>query len=213
MSNVTGGHIVAQTLHDLGVHTLFSVSGNQILPIYDVAGQSGLRIIHPDDVVILDGGEFCQWVRLGLRGIPNRVLWNSRFGGIGGSVPMALGVAATGHPGRTIALLGDGAAGYHLSEFETAARYGISFVTTIGNDARWAAEWFGQVQRYGPDRTFETSLSPARYDQAAARLGATGVQVTEAAAQERALAASLAAPGPVCINVRVLSLASPAVEA
>src|SRR5690242_15639471 len=46
MGNLTGGQLVAQTLHDLGVQTIFSVSGNQILPIYDAAGESGLRIIH-----------------------------------------------------------------------------------------------------------------------------------------------------------------------
>src|SRR5262249_55675555 len=86
------------------------------------------KVLQPDDVVILDGGEFCQWIRLGLRDVPNRVLWNSRFGGIGGSIPMALGAAAAGHPGRILALLGDGAAGYHVSEFETAARYGLPFV-------------------------------------------------------------------------------------
>lgn len=170
------------------------------------------RVLQPDDVIILDGGEFCQWIRLGLRGAPNRVLWNSRFGGIGGSIPMALGVAVTGHPGRTIALLGDGAAGYHLSEFETAVRYGFPFVTIIGNDARWAAEWFQQLNRYGPDRTFETALLPARYDRVAAGLGAKEIRVTEAPALKRALAASLAAPEPVCLNVPILSVGSPAVE-
>jgi acetolactate synthase I/II/III large subunit len=42
----TGGQIVAQTLHDLGAKTIFSVSGNQILPIFDAAADAGLRIIH-----------------------------------------------------------------------------------------------------------------------------------------------------------------------
>ena len=46
MRDITGGQIVIQTLHDLGVQTIFSVSGNQILPIYDAAGESGLRMIH-----------------------------------------------------------------------------------------------------------------------------------------------------------------------
>ncbi|MEO8974002.1 MAG: thiamine pyrophosphate-binding protein [Ktedonobacteraceae bacterium] len=169
-------------------------------------------VLQPDDVIILDGGEFCQWMRLGLRDIPNRVIWNSRLGGIGGSIPMALGVAATGHPGRTIALLGDGAAGYHFSEWETAARYGFPLVTIIGNDARWAAEWFQQVHAYGPDRTFETALSPARYDLVANGLGATGTYVTDSATLGLALLASVSAPGPVCLNVRILSLCSPAVE-
>lgn len=50
-------------------------------------------ILQPDDVIVLDGGEFGQWIRLVLRAIPNRVLWNSKFGGIGGSIPMAIGVS------------------------------------------------------------------------------------------------------------------------
>jgi len=170
-------------------------------------------VLRPDDVIVLDGGEFGQWVRLGLRDIPNRVLWNSKFGGIGGSIPMAIGVSATGHAGRTIVLLGDGAAGYHLSEFETAVRYAIPFVAIIGNDARWAAEWFQQVNRYGPERTFETTLSRARYDQAAVGLGAGGTHVTDTATLDQALTASMSTKVPVCLNVHIRSLRSPAVEA
>src|ERR1043166_8131073 len=45
-SKVTGGQAVADVLRELGAATIFSVSGNQILPIYDAAGDSGLRIIH-----------------------------------------------------------------------------------------------------------------------------------------------------------------------
>lgn len=199
-------HLWAQTLpvevpsESMGIH-----------PLEVAAHVRGL--LQPEDVLVLDGGEFCQWVRLGLRNVPNRMLWNSRFGGIGGSIPMALGVAATGHAGRTIVLMGDGAAGYHFSEFETAARYGLSFVAIIGNDARWSAEWFQQVNSYGPERTFETALSPARYDQAAIGFGASGSQVSDTPALGRALAAGLSAQGPVCLNVQVLSRSSPAVEA
>lgn len=170
------------------------------------------RVLRPDDVIILDGGEFAQWMRLGLRDLPNRVLWNSRFGGIGGSIAMALGVAATGHPGRTIVLLGDGAAGYHLSEFETAARYGLPFLAIIGNDARWAAEWFQQVKHYGPDRAFETMLSPAQYDMVAIGLGAAGASVADPPALSRALALYLPLQQPICLNVHIRSLCSPAAE-
>lgn len=202
----TWGHLWSQTPPGEGLseHT-------GIHPLEVAAHVRG--VLEPDDVIILDGGEFCQWIRLGLRGIPNRVIWNSRFGGIGGSIPMALGIAATGHPGRTIALVGDGAAGYHFSEFETAARYNLPFVTIIGNDARWAAEWFQQIKTYGPDRTFETALSSAQYDQVAIGLGATGTHVTDATALGRVLASSLSAQRPICLNVDVLSLCSPAVEA
>src|SRR5262249_15130802 len=62
------------------------------------------EVLLPDDVLVVDGGEFCQWIRFGLRDIPNRWLWNSKFGIIGNSLPMALGVSVQGHQGRTIAI-------------------------------------------------------------------------------------------------------------
>lgn len=169
------------------------------------------ELLEPADIVVLDGGEFCQWIRLGLRDLPNRMLWNSKLGGIGGSIPMAIGIAATGHPGRTLAFLGDGAAGYHASEFETAARYEFPFVAIVGNDARWAAEWHLQASRYGGERTFETNLLPARYDQVASGLGAVGFHVTDVASLRDALSASLSANRPACLNVQILPARSPAV--
>jgi thiamine pyrophosphate-dependent acetolactate synthase large subunit-like protein len=168
-------------------------------------------ILRPDDIVCVDGGEFCQWMRLGLGDIPNRWLWNSKFGIIGNSVPMALGVSLQGHSGRTIAIMGDGGVGYHLLEFETAARYGIPFVAIIGNDARWGAEWHIQATRYGSSRTFETNLLPARYDQAASGLGASGFFAPDASSLQRSLGEALSSGKPSCINVTIQSLKSPAV--
>ena len=46
MSSLTGGQIVVRTLRDLGAQRIFSVSGNQILPIYDAAGSGDLQIFH-----------------------------------------------------------------------------------------------------------------------------------------------------------------------
>ena len=45
-AGATGGQIVARTLRRLGAEIIFSVSGNQVLPVYDAAGDAGLRIIH-----------------------------------------------------------------------------------------------------------------------------------------------------------------------
>lgn len=168
------------------------------------------EVLRPEDTLVLDGGEFCQWVRWGLRDVPNTLLWNGKLGAIGGSMGQAVGVAASGLPGRVIVVMGDGSAGYHLSEFETAARYGLPFVTIIGNDARWAAEWHQQVNRYGPERTFETELLPARYDIAATGYGADGSLATDAASLRAALAEHLASGRPACINTRVRAVQSPA---
>ena len=108
-------------------------------------------------------------------------------------------------------LLGDGAAGYHLSELETAVREELSFTAIIGNDARWAAEWHQQVNRYGPERTFSTTLLPARYDQAAAGFGADGYDAPDAATLRDALERGLASGRPTVINAHVRSVQSPAV--
>jgi acetolactate synthase-1/2/3 large subunit len=185
-------------------------SSSEGLHPLDVA-KHARELLEPADIVMLDGGEFCQWIRLGLRDLPNRILWNSKLGGIGGSIPMALGIAATGHTGRTVVFLGDGGAGYHFSEFETAVRYVIPFVAIVGNDARWAAEWHLQASRYGVERTFETNLLPARYDQVASGLGAAGFHITDAGSLRGALSASLSANRPTCLNVQILSVRSPAV--
>lgn len=171
------------------------------------------EFLEPDDVIVLDGGEFAQWIRFGLRDITNRVLWNSKLGGIGGSIPLAVGIAATGHRGRTIVFVGDGAAGYHLSEFETAVRYGFPVVAIVGNDGRWAAEWHMQVSRYGAERALATDLSPARYDAVARGFGATGDDIHDLPSLRAALATRLAEGRPACLNVHVPSIPSPAVQA
>lgn len=40
------------------------------------------EMLRSNDVVVLDGGEFCQWIRLGLRHVKNRIVWNSKLGGL-----------------------------------------------------------------------------------------------------------------------------------
>lgn len=168
-------------------------------------------ILQPDDIVILDGGEFCQWIRYGLRDLPNRLLWNGKLGAIGGSIPMAIGASVMIRSGRVYTILGDGSAGYHLSEFETAARENLSFTAIIGNDARWAAEWYMQIERYGPDRTFSTDLSPARYDIAAQGYGGNGALVDNPDTLSEALEAALSEPIATCVNAIVAPERSPAI--
>ncbi|CAN5832728.1 thiamine pyrophosphate-binding protein [soil metagenome] len=181
--------------------------------IHPLAVSEAVRAaIRPDDIIVLDGGEFCQWIRLGLRDLPNPALWNGKIGAIGGGIPMAVGAAVAAGPSgrRVISIMGDGAAGYHLSEFETMDRYGLPVTIIIGNDARWAAEWHLQIARYGPDRTFETELTNARYDRVAAGFEASGEHITDADDLPGAIQEALGRQSPTCINVEVAALPSPA---
>ena len=164
------------------------------------------KALSPDDLVILDGGEFCQWVRLALATAPNHVIWNSRLGAIGGSIPLALGAAAAQPERRVIAVIGDGSFGYHGAELETAVREKLKLTVIVGNDSRWAAEWHTQREKYG--RAVATMLTPARYDEVARGYGAEGRDVADEPALTGALEEALRSPVPSCLNVRIASVRS-----
>lgn len=162
---------------------------------------------HPGSVVISDGGEFGQWAQA-LTKTDARVI-NGISGVIGGGLPYGIAACAA-RPGVSVVVLsGDGSAGFHLSEFETAARAGLPVLMVIGNDCRWNAEHQIQLRDYGPDRLSNCDLSPARYDLAAAALGAHGEYVTSPADLAPALDRALASGKPACVNVMIHGLPAP----
>jgi len=162
----------------------------------------------PDDLVVLDGGEFCQWVRLALASVPNQVIWNSRLGAIGGALPLALGAAIAQPKRRIVALAGDGAFGYHLAEIETAVREGVALTIVVGNDDRWGAEWHTQREKYG--RAVATMLGDVRYDEVARGFGARGFDVASEAELRSALTQAREMEHVACLNTRITSVRSPA---
>ena len=123
----------------------------------------------PATVLICDGGEFAQWAQsmLPLR----RRLINGVAGSIGGSLSFALAARLAEPAAPIIVVLGDGTIGFHLAEFETAARRKLPFVAVLGNDALWNAESQIQLREYGAKRMHGCELTPARYDLAVAALG------------------------------------------
>lgn len=162
----------------------------------------------PETIAICDGGEFGQWAQAILRA--DKRIINGPSGAIGGGIAYGIGARAANPDARIVALMGDGTAGFHLPEFETAIREGLPFVAVIGNDRRWNAEHQIQLRDYGTERLIGCELSGARYDLAAAGLGAHGEYVTRpedlAPALERAFASGKAA----CINVEITGLPAPA---
>jgi acetolactate synthase I/II/III large subunit len=162
---------------------------------------------HPQSVLVCDGGEFGQWAQACLHA-PRRVV-NGPAGAIGSALPMALAgrLAEPGAP--VIALMGDGTAGFHLAEFDTAVRYGLPLVAVIGNDARWNAEYQIQLKAYGRERTIGCELLPSRYDQVCVALGGHGEFVESPDQMAPALRRALASGRPACINVALQGVAAP----
>lgn len=108
--------------------------------------------------------------------------------------------------------MGDGTAGFHFTEFDTAAREGADFIAIIGNDDCWNAEHQIQLRDYGPDRLIGCALSPdARYDMAATAFGGHGEHVTDRTDLDGAMQRAAASGRPACINVAMAGAAAPTV--
>jgi acetolactate synthase-1/2/3 large subunit len=165
----------------------------------------------PDTVLICDGGEFAQWGQSVLP-VPPRRMINGVGGSIGSSLPMAIASRLVEQKAPVIAVLGDGTFGFHMAEFETAARRGLPFVAVVGTDSRWNAEYNLQVRDYGRDRAVGCELTPARYDLVAVALGGHGELVEKPEDMAGAIERSLASGKPACINVMVESIPSPVVR-
>lgn len=165
---------------------------------------------HPESVLVCDGGEIGQWAMACLSA-PHRVN-NGVAGSIGSGLPYALAARCAQPQAPVVAVMGDGTVGFHIAEYDTAMRYGLPFVSVIGNDARWNAEYQIQLRDYGPDRLIGCELRPMRYDAVTQAFGGHGELVTEpkemAAAAQRAQASGL----PACLNVMIEGVPAPQIK-
>lgn len=124
--------------------------------------------------------------------------------------------AATQDPGRrTVAVEGDSAFGFSGMEIETAIRYGLPITFVIFNnggiyggdrrpEALRSAARAGLAAAGHADDPIPTDFVPvSRYEVLAQAFGGKGVAVDNAQDLQREFEASLAAPGPVLINVAI----------
>ena len=164
----------------------------------------------PSSVFICDGGEWGQWAQACITA-PTRIL-NGPAGSIGTSIPFALAARLARPDARIVTVLGDGTAGFHVMEYDTAVRYDTPFVAVLGNDAAWNAEYQIQLREYGDERLVGCELLPSRYDRVVEAIGGHGENVELAndlaSALERAGASGL----PALVNVNLARDAAPVVR-
>ena len=154
-------------------------------------------------LLVADGGDFVATASYVLHArAPLSWLDPGAFGTLGVGAGFALG-AALARPGSEVwIILGDGACGYGLVEFDTFVRHGIPVIAVVGNDAGWTQIAREQVKMLHDD--VATVLARTDYHSVAAGFGAEGIVVKRMsevpAALERARA--LARQGkPVLVNV------------
>jgi acetolactate synthase-1/2/3 large subunit len=186
--------------------SIHSAAGGPVHPV-ELCREVQKFLDKSDAVLVSDGGEFGQWAQACLSA-PRRLI-NGPAGSIGSALPFAA-AAKLAHPLATVvAMLGDGTLGFHLSEFDTAVRYGLGYIAVIGNDATWNAEYQIQLRAYGKERAKGCELLPTRYGGVAQALGAHGEDVARPGELQAALRRAAASGKPACVNVMIERLAAP----
>jgi acetolactate synthase-1/2/3 large subunit len=161
--------------------------------------------LRDDATVIGDGGDFVATAAnvIRPRRYPAGWLDPGPLGTLGIGPGFAIAARLARPHGQVLLILGDGAAGLDLLEFEAAVRQRIPFVAVVGNDAAWTQIRRLQVQLFGEARAVATRLDATRYDRVVAALGGHGEYVERPddlpAAIDRAQASGI----PALVNVRM----------
>lgn len=125
-------------------------------------------------------------------------------GSLGWSFPAALGAKCAAPDRPVMCFCGDGAFWYHLSELETARRYGINTVTVINNNGGLAQGIPDIEGVYGdrpgnPQELYE--FESVNFARLAQEMGCNGVRVEDPDHISGALQDALAADAPTVVEV------------
>ncbi|MHB8512731.1 MAG: acetolactate synthase [Actinomycetota bacterium] len=157
--------------------------------------------IKRDAIIICDGGDFVSYAgKLVDVFEPGCWLDPGAYGCLGTGPGYAL-AASTLYPDRQIILLlGDGAAGFSMGDWDTLVRFGVNVTIIVGNNGIWGLEKHPMKFVYGYD--VAADLRPeTRYDQVLSALGGYGQMVTDPEQLGDAIDRALAFEGPSMVNV------------
>jgi acetolactate synthase-1/2/3 large subunit len=154
-----------------------------------------------DGIVIADGGDFASYAGRYVD-VYEPGLWldPGPYGCLGTAPGYALAAGLLEPDRQIVVLLGDGAAGFSMGDWDTLVRFGINVTMVCGNNGIWGLEKHPMRFLYGYDVAAELR-SETRYDEVMRALGGHGELVREATEVGPALDRALATPGPSLVNV------------
>jgi len=156
----------------------------------------------PDSIIVEEAPSTRGPMQQHLPILRSETFYTCSSGGLGHSMPAAVGVAL-GKPGsKVIALIGDGSAMYSIQALWSAAQLKLPITFVIVNNGRYEAlHHFSK--RFGLKDPVGTDLPGIDFVKLAQAQGCDGVRVTRAAELEPTLREALAAPGPTLVEVLV----------
>ncbi len=125
-------------------------------------------------------------------------------GSLGWGFPAAMGAKCAAPERPVLSFTGDGGFWYHLTELETAARYGINTVTLVNNNHSLNQEKRGNELTYGgqtPGSDELWMLSDVDFSKMAESMGCFGIRVEKPSELQGALEQAFAAGKPAVVDV------------
>lgn len=120
-------------------------------------------------------------------------------GGIGWSLPAAIGARMGSPDSKVICLTGDGAFGYVFNELETAARYDVPVVVVVFNNRTLGFQKHYEQKLFSSYR--ECDFLDVDFSEVARSLKCSGERVTDPAKIGEALERALSSRGPYVLDV------------
>ncbi len=154
--------------------------------------------LEPDAIVVIDGGDFLSFARVGLHAAT--VLDPGPFGCIGIGVPYGIAAALARPDRQVLVATGDGAFGFNAIEIDTAVRHQAPVVIVVANNGAWQIEVHDQTVSHG--KVVGTQLQFADHAAMARAFGMHGERVEKAEDLAGAIARAFA-NAPALLDVVV----------
>ncbi|HWA60737.1 MAG TPA: thiamine pyrophosphate-binding protein [Caulobacteraceae bacterium] len=166
------------------------------------AARAVAEALSPDTAIAYDGGEAPAWFGLfGRSPGPGLYIGNGYLGTLGVGQGYAIGLARARPEAPVALIMGDGAAGFHIAEFDTMARHRLPILTIVFNNAAWGMSLHGQELVFGKQNLAAVKLAASAYDQVARGFGCAGHQITRVEDIGPAVRAAQASGQPTCLNI------------
>ena len=155
-------------------------------------------------IVVGDGAEAYHWMNEVIaQEEPASYITHGFLGCVGFGLGLSLGVQTARRDKPVLLLVGDGAVGFTIAEFDTLARHNLPVVAVVMNNHSWAASQHFQEMVSGANHVIGTRLGDARYHDVAAAFGCKGVHITQIEDLGPAIRTAFESGLPTCINVEI----------
>ena len=158
----------------------------------------------PNAVLVADTGYSAVWTSTMVYLTHPGQRYIRAAGSLGWAYPASLGAKCAAPDKPVICFTGDGGFWYHISELETAKRWGIKTVTVVNNNSGLGQSITGINNAYGagPGRREEAyGFETTNFANIARDIGCLGIRVESPDAISAALEEALAADAPVVVDV------------